>query len=226
MIARAVVCLVVFSAQAISQFPGDIFFSEPNLVAVEGGEAVFEVVIFSGDEPFGGALFDVVSSDESIAAVVDVRVSESTSDDFFGNQIVEGASASSLVLNGESLDSPFGSITLAEVTVAALGSAGSAAQLTLVPREAVVASGESYPSLSGFAGSLTIVSPTTAVTVPARDAPRAVPDHRRFLDIDANRGPVPVRREGHAFSLIRLGRSNEVVREVVIVRATGASDQH
>jgi hypothetical protein len=192
---------VSFTAQA--QFVGDVFFLTPSVAVAKGNVGDLDLALFAGDRPFGAARISVQFDPQrlEIVNVVPVQVGAVL-------PVLEWSSDSGVlklvVVNGQSLAVPIGSVTLARISVRAIGEAGDQIEVSSAVTEAYAADRVAFPVGSGYSAEVSIGSVTSGSV--AQRMSKSAPLQGRALKM---------RPAGHAVTL--LSRTGKAFYEVDVL---------
>lgn len=121
----------LFCNNAMAQFVGDVFFSNPSVLAPETGQVELELSTFAGNKPFG-AMRAEIAFDSTKIQVVDVSSGAA-------GPLVRWESGPDtvkiLAINGASLTGPIGTVVLARIKMKVLAQAGTQISITSLPVE-------------------------------------------------------------------------------------------
>jgi hypothetical protein len=150
-----VLCIVAPSA---AQFPGDAFFREPSVTAEQNGLVEMDVEFFGGGSALGAAHYEVVFDPNqlSIEAILG-----STATEFSDSAVFRARTdrAVGVHWNSQSSTGPIGTVHLMRIVFRVLAPQGTVAQLQVVARDFVDATGVRYPSIRGANGSISVTGP-------------------------------------------------------------------
>lgn len=196
---RIAIAIALLSPASGAQFPGDVFFTDPNPIVIEGQEVTLTVEIFTGTQDFGaiGSMlhFDPVEFELlSVRGLSGAQLTATTE-----QRAVAGGHAFG-VWNTGSLTGPFGSIELIEIRGRPLVARGQSVQLTLVPADVLEPDGTPFTTFDGLSARIDVV--TARVFASAAQAAGV----RRLAGpivpgIDPFFADVPLRRAGHLIPL-------------------------
>jgi len=123
----ALICLLPGLAKA--QFVGDIFFVVPAISIPKGGTGDLTIALFSGDKAFG-ATSSTITYDPNQLEIVSV---DAVPSGIITPTLKWEASSGVIklvVINGQSLAQPIGSVSLAKLNFRAIGATGVQAKVT------------------------------------------------------------------------------------------------
>lgn len=192
------ICVGMLCVPAFGQFPGDFYFVDPTPVVAEGQELTLTVEVFAGTNALGAASFDafydslafeVLSIRPIVDGVLDAKV--------YSVKTTQGHAVS--IFNEGSLEKPFGTITLVEITGRPLISAGNDFQVTLMPRGALTPLGIGFPSVNGFSASISVVDGSAMSLIwddSGSDLPMPLVPGPVYPWLDPLYGNIPMRRSG------------------------------
>lgn len=165
---------------AHAQYAGDMFFATPSVAVAAGGTATMEADLFSGAVPLGAAQFDLLYDPSQVEVVsVDAGSTQEIADGVASAPVSPGRTGI-VALNGVSLDHPFGTESLARITLRPLVPAGSYVLLQLAPRSLLRTNSTPFAAGRGFYGELVVVSagPTAAKSQAPLTGDQVDPDHQ------------------------------------------------
>lgn len=157
-VAVAVLAALAGTPAAHAQYVGDMFFAQPSIAVAEGGTATFETELFSGAIPLGAAAFDIYYDPSQLEVV---SVSPGGTKEFengVSSAPVDPGRTGIVALNGTSLGHPFGTESLARVTLRPLVPAGSYVYFILFPRSLLRTDSTPFPARYGYYGEMVVVS--------------------------------------------------------------------
>lgn len=222
-LAGAALLLVLVPVLARAQFPGDVFFANPSVSVPAGGVAVLEVQMFSGVDIVGATHIDVVfdSTRTEVVAVEPGTTSELA--DGLASAISPGR-AGIVTLNGKSLLQPFGTVSLANVHVKPLVTAGNRVTLSIQVRSLLRQNTTPFPSSRGFSGEILVVSTATSPNLISMSGAASIQ-----AEEDAAERARAFRRPGFAVNLldfeIRGGEISAKARQVVVPDPEAAAEK-
>lgn len=146
---------MLLPAKASAQFVGDVFFAEPSVVIAEGGTGQLQLALFAGDKVFG-ATRAALKFDATKMQIVDVQAPAVGGLTPALQWKVTGGELRLLVVNGESLQKPIGTVTLARITVKPLGSAGQQFTVTSEVSDALAADRTTFRVGTGFSAQVSV----------------------------------------------------------------------
>lgn len=196
-------------APAHAQFVGDVFFVLPSVSTTVGSTVQMDLAIFSGTQTFGvtRAQIQFDTSELEVASVESVTTGMVTP---AINWYVDDGLLKILVVNGQSLKNPIGTVVLARIGFRAIAGAGTIALLTTQVSNAYGADKTALPVGTGFGGEVII---TSAASAKAKMDGNVAPLH-----VAANSGlgerALKLRPAGHQVSLAVLdpmGRAKQTV---------------
>jgi len=225
------ILLGLIAGAAHAQFAGDMFFADPSVAVPEGGTATMEVQLFSGATAVGATQFDLVYDPTQVEVVA---VEPGTTKEF-ENGVSSAPAAPGrtgiVTLNGASLDHPFGTESLARVTLRPLAGAGSRVQLGIQVRSLLRTSSTPFPAGRGFSGELVVVSANQPAQAPAKakaTVDRTAPAQGAAADADHTSRALALRRPGNRVELVDVeerGGRMMPVRSTVVVPDPGAPSE-
>lgn len=153
----AVLCAATVPARA--QFPGDVLFTEPQVVVEEGATAELEVVVFTGAQPFGAATlaFDFDPAALAVESVRTGNASELAERFAYGARSDEPTTLRFGTVNNRSLARPFGTVSLARIRVRPLVGAGKSTEVALRVLALHETSGVAFAQPRGFGARISVV---------------------------------------------------------------------
>ena len=187
------IAAVATAANAAAQFPGDVFFEDPNPVVFAGESVTLRVNTFTGTQFFGAALVDVAFP-ASEFVVDEVRAVETMQARTMAASAQVATGTGFAAYNASRLDGPFGTVSIVEIVGRPLVSAGMTTQVTLVPRQVVEPDGSPFATTNGFSATITVTAPNGPATEPPIQLVSPTP---YSPDLDPLHAGVPLRRVGH-----------------------------
>lgn len=141
---------------AMAQFAGDVFFAEPSVAAASGASVTLEIQVFTGATVAAGFHFDVEYNPDELT----IEKIEPGSADEFQNVLSSFRSTGKLTivtLNDQSLTEPFGTVSIAKVTVKVKAAAGATVLLDIKAKAFVNENSETMTT-NGFSASIAVTS--------------------------------------------------------------------
>lgn len=211
----AILVWALIASVARAQFVGDFFFATPSVPVVEGQSVALEIRAFVGADAFGAAMFDL-QVDPNLAAIDRIELLGTLqSPDTLATGVVAG-SKRIVVMNGRSLNSPIGTVSLARIVVRPLTAAGTTVGLAIGNPVLLRASSTNFATTRGFAAQISVVSAGSLL----RAADPVGGDELSLFDWSAaglpRLAPVGVEVLVHRSVLVR-GAFVDVVRRVRII---------
>ncbi len=145
------------SVPAFAQFVGDVFFTAPSVSIARDGTGELVLAAFVGSTPFGAAQAEVRydASKLELASVEPVPVGNVT-------PVLKSVAAAGVVkivvANGQALDAPIGTVSLARLTFRPLGTVGERVPLTTKVVAALGANRTMLRAGTGYGGEVTIAA--------------------------------------------------------------------
>jgi hypothetical protein len=146
---------------ARAQFPGDLLFEDPSVISVGGASVTLTVGGFYGPTPVGAVLFDLFY-DPTLVEIGTIALDGDVVGTVYRRDVAEDQVAVALFNDGSS-SAPAGSVSLVSIEVLPLGSPGSTAFLSAIPRQSLATAGTPFGSNAGGSAQVTVVAATAAV---------------------------------------------------------------
>jgi hypothetical protein len=154
---------VIGAQPALAQFPGDVFFAQPNQASLGGAPVELELSGFFGSAAFGALHLEVQFSTTDF--VVE-SIEPSGSFDFRLHQAVVGSGRIGLaVFNDESMTEPAGTVPLLRLRVRPLVAAGQSALISVANKAGLNPGGLPYPNKNGASASIQVLPATAALSL-------------------------------------------------------------
>lgn len=189
----ALLAAVLIPGAARAQFAGDVFFEAPSQAASVGEEVSFDVVVFAGADPLGGASFDLVY-DPSVLEFVSAGPGDEQPLAPSVTADAQPGRVSLVVVNGEKRSGPIGTVELARVTLRPIAGEGTRSTLSLSAEDLVTTEGVTFPRFRAFSGSVLVRSGLS--TLSAAAAPRAAELEAMALEMRPAGSTVNIATEG------------------------------
>lgn len=185
------VLLGLFSTSAFAQFAGDVFFEDPSVAAPRGQQVILRVQTFTGSTVLGAAHL-VLRFDPGSLAIDEVRAGKAAEFDELFVQTGVGE-VTVLMMNGASLENPFGTVDLLEVVARPVASVGRDTEVTLEVISLLDEGSEPFAAAAGFAVQISVISPVSSTQANRTAEPTA----------DDIAAAARLRRPGHTVVLMR-----------------------
>lgn len=206
------------SAQA--QFAGDVFFANPSIAIVEGGQSQIEVMAFMGDSTFGAVQLNL-TYDPAKLAIVSVQPG-STPELQNGFTIrQQGGVLSIIALNGASDTTPIGTVSLALIEVAPLTAAGTVVNVDSNVDTVLRQDSTAFSSPNGFGAEIVVTNPpNNPATISA-----AVDTATQSISGEVYQRALELRPGGSAVSVMVLDERNNATATLVQTRDPNAPSE-
>lgn len=201
------------SNTALAQFKGDVYFAAPTVAVAANDQTSLEIRAFTGASVLGAIHFEFeFKSDEleiiSVEPGTAVELSPAFRYAMFADRI------GMVALNSESVAQPFGTISLARLTVRPRVVAGQTISVRVSPRDAIDANSQRITT-RGFGASIAVISPPalsgTGSTSKSKPATSPLPTVSLSTLLDAQTIGGKIARPGHARKIIMPLQTDEGV---------------
>lgn len=159
--------VAAFHGPAQAQFVGDVFFVEPSMVVPQGETGYLQLALFTGSKPFGAARASVLFDAAKLEIVSVEPVSIGSVTPKINWQNASGV-LRLVIVNGQSLTAPFGSVTLARIGFRPLAVLGERVTLSSEVQQPYTADRAPLPAGSGFGAEITVGAVATPAATNAR----------------------------------------------------------
>lgn len=189
---------------AMAQFRGDVYFAESSVAVAAGADATLEIRTFTGASVLGAIHFEFLFGPDELEIV---KVEAGTTAEF-SNAFRYASFADRIgivALNAESVAKPFGTISLARLTVRPKVVAGKTISIRVAARDAIDTDAHRL-NTRGFGASIAVISPpamtaagaTSKAKLVSSDALTAPPS----TCVEAQKIGEQISRPGHARKII------------------------